>query len=100
VAGREPADVTVAIAEDRLVTEVRRGENGGRTLRHSAVVRSMMTVGELRLGDPTFTKSVSSPLARDWKPENLQVVAFVQERESRRIIGVGAIALAATVERR
>ena len=36
---RENADVLVAIAEDNLVTEVRRGENGGRTLRHNAVVR-------------------------------------------------------------
>ena len=95
-----PADVTVAITEDRLVTEVRRGENRGRTLRHTAVVRSMMTVGELPPGDATFTTSVLSALARDWKSENLRIVAFVQERQSRRIVGVGAVALAAPAERR
>ena len=94
VARNEPADVTVAITEDRLVTEVRRGENRGRTLRHTAVVRSLMTVGELAPGDRTFSKLVSSVLARDWKPENLRVVAFAQERQSRRIVGVAAVPLA------
>ena len=100
VVRKEPADVTVAITEDRLVTEVRRGENRGRTLRHTAVVRSVMTVGELTPGDRTFTTSVSSALARDWKSENLRVVAFVQERQSRRIVGVGAVALGVPAERR
>ena len=95
VARHEPADVTVAITEDRLVTEVRRGENSGRTLRHTAVVRSLMTVGELSPGDQMFTTSASSALARDWKVENLRVVAFVQERQSRRIVGVAAVPLAA-----
>ena len=94
VARNEPADVTVAITEDRLVTEVRRGENRGRTLRHTAVVRSLMTVGELAPGDRTFSKLVSSVLARDWKPENLRVVAFAQERQSRRIVGVASVPLA------
>jgi hypothetical protein len=99
VPGKEPADVTVAITEDRLVTAVRRGENGGRTLRHSAVVRSMTTVGELMPGNLTFKKSVSSALARDWKSENLRLVAFVQERQSRRIVGVGTVAPDPPVER-
>ena len=99
VVRKEPADVTVAITEDRLVTEVRRGENRGRTLRHTAVVRSLMTIGELGPGDPTFSMSVSSAPAHDWKSENLRVVAFVQERQSRRIVGVGAVPLAALVER-
>jgi hypothetical protein len=99
-APRELADVTVAITEDRLVTEVRRGENRGRTLRHTAVVRSLMTVGRLTPADGTLTKSVSSALEQEWKPENLRIVAFVQERQSRRIVGVGAVALAAGGEQR
>jgi hypothetical protein len=100
VALKEPADVTVAITEDRLVTEVRRGENRGRTLRHTAVVRSLMTVGALTPADSTLTKSVSSALEHEWKPENLRIVAFVQERQSRRVVGVGAVALAAAGEQR
>ena len=98
VSRNEPADVTVAITEDRLVTEVRRGENRGRTLHHTAVVRSVMTVGELAPGDRTFSTTVSSTLARGWKPENLRVVAFVQERQSRRVVGVAGIPLAPPTE--
>jgi hypothetical protein len=44
---RENADVVIAITEDNLATEVRRGENLGRTLRHSAVVRSLTAIGTL-----------------------------------------------------
>ena len=99
-AHHEAADVTVAITEDRLATEVRRGENRGRTLRHTAVVRSLVTVGELRPEDRLFTKTVSSVLAREWKPEHLRVVAFVQEKQSRRILGVGSVALETDGDRR
>ena len=93
-----PAVVLVEITEDHLVTEVRRGENRGRTLRHTAVVRSLTTAGELAPGDRTFSTSVSAVLAREWKPENLRIVAFVQERQSRRIVGVAAVPLAAPTE--
>jgi hypothetical protein len=34
------ADVQIAITEDAVVSDVKRGENHGRTLTHSAVVRS------------------------------------------------------------
>ena len=94
VSGREPADVMLAVTEDHLVTNVRRGENGGRTLTHSAVVRSLITVGELAPQDHAFAKTASTPLAHDWNAENLRIVAFVQERQSRRIVGAGSFALA------
>lgn len=100
LARTEPADVILAITEDRLVTEVRRGENHGRTLRHTAVVRSLMTVGELMPEDRTLTTAVSPVLARDWKSENIRLVGFAQERHSRRIVGVGAVALEAGVAER
>jgi hypothetical protein len=87
---RESADVLVAIAEDNLVTEVRRGENGGRTLRHSAVVRSLTTVGTLSAHEHTWSTSASLPVAQEWKPANLRIVSFLQERASRRIVGAGS----------
>ena len=37
----------VALTEDDLTTVVKRGENGGRTLSHVAVVRSLESVGAL-----------------------------------------------------
>ena len=39
LAGHGAADIVVAVAEDGLVTHVKRGENNGRTLSHAGVVR-------------------------------------------------------------
>src|SRR5580704_13850216 len=62
----DTADVLVAVTEDHLMTEVRRGENRGRTLKHSAVVRSLTTVGTLSPGESEWSTSVSVPLVADW----------------------------------
>jgi hypothetical protein len=86
----ESADVLVAITEDNLVTEVRRGENGGRTLRHSAVVRSLTSVGTVAPHERTWSTSASVPVAPELKTANLRIVSFLQERASRRIVGAGA----------
>jgi hypothetical protein len=87
---REGADVLVAIVEDNLATEVRRGENGGRTLRHSAVVRSLISVGTLSPDEYVWATNASMPVDPAWKPANLRTISFLQERDSRRIVGAGA----------
>jgi len=87
---RESADVFVAITEDNLVTEVRHGENGGRTLKHSAVVRSLTSVGTLSPAERTSSMNASVPVASELKTANLRIVSFLQERASRRIVGAGA----------
>jgi hypothetical protein len=87
---REGADVLVAIVEDNLVTEVRRGENGGRTLRHSAVVRSLTSVGTLSPDEHMWATNASMPVDPAWKPANLRIISFLQEHESRRIVGAGS----------
>ncbi len=84
------ADVVVAVAEDRLVTDVQRGENRGRTLKHSAVARTLTVVGTLGLQDDTWAATASIPLAPTWEVSNLRVIGFVQERRSRHIIGAGS----------
>ena len=87
---RDSADVVVAVTEDNLATEVRRGENRGRTLRHSAVVRSLTAIGTLSLGEHEWSNGVSVPLATDWTATNLRIIGFLQERDNRRIVGAGA----------
>jgi hypothetical protein len=84
------ADVMVAVTEDNLSTTVRRGENSGRTLRHSAVVRSLTTIGTLPSKERTRLVRASIHVAPEWRLENLRVVGLVQERSTRRIIGVGS----------
>jgi hypothetical protein len=84
------ADVFVIIAERGLVSVVRRGENGGRTLAHGAVARSLATIGELSQSDRAFTGTVDVPIRPNWNIGNLQIVGVIQERDSRRILGAGA----------
>jgi hypothetical protein len=90
---RQPADVVLALTEDRLVTNVKRGENSGRVLTHSAVVRSLSTIGGLSPEHRTFSMTVPIALPAEWKRENLRLTVWVQESESRRIIGAATTPL-------
>jgi hypothetical protein len=84
-------EFVVAVTEDQLTTDVRRGENHGRRLSHAAVVRSLMAVGRVNGGQSTASARV--PLARDWQRARLKVVAFVQEQRSRRIVAAASRAV-------
>jgi len=87
------SDLLVAITEDRLRTEVKRGENQGRMLTHAAVVRDLRTAAE-GVG-PSSSAEATIKLASDWARPNLKVIAFVQERGSRRVLATAAAAVAA-----
>lgn len=87
------ADVVLALAEDGLSTKVVRGENGGRTLRHAPVVRALHTAGAVAAASPTATVAADVPLPDDWSHRRLRLVAFLQERDSRRILGARAVDL-------
>jgi hypothetical protein len=83
-------DALVAVTEDNLSTDVRRGENRGRTLKHSGVVRSLTTVGTLRPSQSAQSVSASVPWNPVWKPTDVRMIAFLQERDTRRIVGGGS----------
>jgi hypothetical protein len=87
----ERADVIVALIEDGLRTDVKRGENKGRTLTHAAVVREMTTAGEAT--DDGAAVRAEFKLGQDWRRERVRVVAFVQERRSRRILATASAPL-------
>lgn len=89
------ADVLIAIVEDDLVTHVQRGENGGRTLRHTAVVRVLKAIGALAQGDRASSMSTSVLFGADWAFDHLRAIAILQERDTRRIIGAAAARVAA-----
>jgi hypothetical protein len=86
---RAPANVMLAVTEDNLASNVHRGENNGRLLRHNAVVRSLQTVGDLAPPIHMWSKTTATSVAREWKPANLKVIGFLQEQQSWRIIGAG-----------
>ncbi len=83
--------VWLAIAEDDLKTNVRRGENGGKTLNHVSVVREMKLLGNLAAADKTFENETALQLNSNWKKENLNFIVFVQGKESKKVFGVNKL---------
>ncbi len=80
--------VWLAIAEDDLKTNVRRGENGGKTLDHVSVVREMKLLGNLASTDKVFEGETTLQFNPNWKKENLKFVVFVQGKDSKKVFGV------------
>jgi hypothetical protein len=85
--------VLLAITENNLRTDVSRGENSGRFLNHSAVVRELSVLGELSPNETSFEATPNLTLAENWRKENLRVAVFVQERGTRRILAAGMLGL-------
>jgi hypothetical protein len=83
------ADIVVAVTEDELRSDVKRGENHGRVLTHAAVVRYMATIGEAGASPA----QANIPLAADWQRDRLKVVAFVQELHGRGILASASVSL-------
>lgn len=81
--------VLLAVAEDGLVTKVKAGENGGRTLSHTSVVRQLAEIGSIDRNMSDFKTSISLPSDAQWRKENLKYVVFVQEKKNKRVIAVG-----------
>jgi len=92
-AAGDTAEVIVALTESDLHSSVKEGENAGRNLRHTGVVREMRVVGTATTAQ--FDAAAVVPIAPGWVGENLRAVVFVQERNSRRVLAAGAITLAA-----
>jgi hypothetical protein len=91
-AGRDTAEVWLAITETGLHSAVKRGENAGEDLHHAAVVRSIRKIGEAKAGEQTsFSGDASVSLRAEWKRENLRAVVFVQEKKGRRMLGAAAV---------
>jgi hypothetical protein len=91
-ASASAGDVLLAITETGLASDVARGENAGSNLKHSAVVRRLSTIGRMKAGE-AFSADPVVKLAKDWKPEDLRAVIFVQERGSGRIVGSAEVVL-------
>ena len=81
-------ELVMAITEAEITSQVRRGENAGRSLRHTAVVRQLRSLGEVKLAaDQPFVTSTQLSAEKAWKRRALKAVVFLQEKKSRRILG-------------
>jgi hypothetical protein len=90
-ADAEPIDVSIALTEDDLSSVVGRGENGGRTLHHVAVVRKLESLGTLER--EAFVADGQMSLDRSWKAGKMRAVAWLQGRRTRHVYGTTSAAL-------
>lgn len=88
------ANLYLAVTESELVGHIGGGENAGRTLRHSNVVRSFSAIGRIDPKGASAGQVVSTlRLPGEWRRENLHAVVFVQEKQTFRITGAGTVDL-------
>ena len=89
----DSAEVLLAITESGLRSSVSRGENAGRSLHHTAVVRTLSSLGNIDSQSKSFSAEPVVRIEKKWKRENLKAVVFVQERASRRVLGAAQISM-------
>lgn len=87
----EKLTVFLAVTEDNIATNVKRGENSGKILEHTAVVRELRSLGMLTAEQSEFSYEQFVQLLPAWKKENLKYVVFLQENYSRKILGANRI---------
>jgi hypothetical protein len=93
-AGLKNVEILLAITEDSLASDVRRGENVGRRLTHTGVVRSLVSVAHFDARkSPEFTADLPLHLPEDWNRENLHAVVLVEVRGSHHIVGAAKLKL-------
>jgi hypothetical protein len=89
-------DVFVAVTEDGLGSHVERGENRGRDLHHTAVVRSLVRVGGMADKARTWAGTAEVTLDPRWEAQALRIVAFVQDHSGRAILGAAIARIGAS----
>jgi hypothetical protein len=83
--------LNVAVVESSAQTDVTAGENSGRKLAHTNVVRAFTTVAA---APGNGSDAIELALPNDVSPATARVIAFTQEPDSYRVRGAGACLIA------
>ncbi|HEY6770165.1 MAG TPA: DUF1223 domain-containing protein, partial [Candidatus Sulfotelmatobacter sp.] len=78
--GAHPANLFLAIADESDVSQVSRGENAGRTLKHVAVLRSLVPVGTVNKTDKV-SKDITVNVSNESRG-HLRIVGIIQEQSA------------------
>lgn len=89
------AQIFFAITENMLHSDVKRGENAGRGLEHTGVVRQLVLLDKPSESREEFSATVPVHAAREWNRANLRAVVFAQDRRSRQVLAAAAISFPA-----
>ena len=90
-AAARSAGLFLAIADDSDESQVSRGENAGRTLKHVAVLRSLVAVGTVSKSDK-FSRDVTVKFNNQDR-RHLRIVGIIQEQSGGRVLGVASARL-------
>ena len=88
----QKADVFVALAFNRAVSQVKSGENTGREISHVSVVRQLVRVGTVGKG-AAFQKDIRLRIREKLPAGGLRLVAFVQLPGPGPVLGASAAPL-------
>ena len=80
------AELLLALADDSDTSQVSRGENTGRTLKHVSVVRELTRVATLRKDRP-FDSELKVRIQKNWHTDGMRLIAFVQTRDAGPVLG-------------
>jgi hypothetical protein len=89
--GARSANLYLAIADESDVSQVSRGENAGRTLKHVAVLRSLVPVGRVDKADKV-SKDITVNVSNESRGR-LRIVGIIQEQSAGRVLGVASARL-------
>jgi hypothetical protein len=89
--GSVDAQLFLVIAESMLHSDVKRGENGGRSLTHDGVVRQIAPVAQIKSLAEEFSSTFPVHAAREWNRSNLRAVVFLQDRSGRHIAAAATL---------
>lgn len=85
----DESEVLLAIVEDNLETNVKRGENKGRKLSHVSVVRDLIRLGKISADKNGFETKGDLELKKEWKKENGKIIIFVQSLLGKEVFAIG-----------
>jgi len=89
--GTRSANLYLAIADESDVSQVSRGENAGRTLKHVAVLRSLVPVGTVNKADKV-SKDITVNVSNESRG-HLRIVGIIQDPSAGRVLGVASARL-------
>lgn len=87
----EKSQLNFAVVESNFSTQVKRGENEGRTLKHDNVVRDFDTLDIINSKNTEGVLEVQ-PL-KNWQLKNCSAIVFSQDKKTGQVLGAAKIGL-------